>query len=81
MLFCCVGGWGDVLGWALAFPPQNKGSEYCAPLTSFDWNDTDPTMIGTSSIDTTCTIWDITVRAGAMVSWVVVAAPARARVT
>jgi hypothetical protein len=41
---------------------QNKSSEYCAPLTSFDWNDTDPTMIGTSSIDTTCTIWDLTVR-------------------
>jgi len=38
---------------------QNKNSEYCAPLTSFDWNETDPTIIGTSSIDTTCTIWDI----------------------
>ena len=32
----------------------------CAPLTSFDWNETDPNIIGTSSIDTTCTIWDIT---------------------
>ena len=38
---------------------QNKKSEYCAPLTSFDWNETDPTLIGTASIDTTCTIWDI----------------------
>ena len=38
---------------------QNKNSEYCAPLTSFDWNEYDPSMIGTSSIDTTCTIWDI----------------------
>jgi len=38
---------------------NNKNSEYCAPLTSFDWNETDPSMIGTSSIDTTCTIWDI----------------------
>ncbi len=38
---------------------KNTNSEYCAPLTSFDWNRTDPTMIGTSSIDTTCTIWDI----------------------
>jgi len=37
---------------------QNSKSEYCAPLTSFDWNETDPNMIGTSSIDTTCTIWD-----------------------
>jgi len=30
-----------------------------APLTSFDWNETDPSMIGTSSIDTTCTVWDV----------------------
>jgi WD repeat-containing protein 68 len=28
-------------------------------LTSFDWNLHDPSMIGTSSVDTTCTIWDI----------------------
>jgi len=34
---------------------NNKNSEYCAPLTSFDWNSTDPSIIGTSSIDTTCT--------------------------
>jgi len=38
---------------------NNKNSEFCAPLTSFDWNDADPKRIGTSSIDTTCTIWDI----------------------
>lgn len=41
--------------------PQNKNSEFCAPLTSFDWNETDPKRLGTSSIDTTCTIWDIEV--------------------
>jgi len=34
-------------------------SDYCAPLTSFDWNETDLQRLGTSSIDTTCTIWDI----------------------
>jgi len=39
---------------------NNKNSEYCAPLTSFDWNEADPNIIGTSSIDTTCTIWDVT---------------------
>jgi len=39
---------------------NNKTSEYCAPLTSFDWNESDPNIIGTSSIDTTCTIWDLT---------------------
>ncbi|CAM9347894.1 unnamed protein product [Heterosigma akashiwo] len=38
---------------------NNKNSEYCSPLTSFDWNETDPSIIGTSSIDTTCTIWDV----------------------
>ena len=41
---------------------NNKNSEYCAPLTSFDWNEADPSLIGTSSIDTTCTIWDLNVR-------------------
>jgi len=39
---------------------NNKNTEFCAPLTSFDWNEADPNLIGTSSIDTTCTIWDIT---------------------
>eukprot|EP00164_Ancoracysta_twista_P012639 GFYU01019901.1.p1 GENE.GFYU01019901.1~~GFYU01019901.1.p1 ORF type:complete len:328 (+),score=73.88 GFYU01019901.1:31-1014(+) len=42
---------------------NNKNTEFCAPLTSFDWNETDPNIIGTSSIDTTCTIWDIEKRA------------------
>lgn len=28
-------------------------------MTSFDWNEQDPNVIGTCSIDTTCTIWDI----------------------
>merc|ERR1712188_327868 len=39
----------------------NKSAEvkFCAPLTSFDWNPVDSNIIGTSSIDTTCTIWDI----------------------
>jgi len=38
---------------------NNKNSEFCAPLTSFDWNETDPSIVGTASIDTTCTIWNI----------------------
>ena len=38
---------------------NNKNSEFCAPLTSFDWNETNVNRIGTSSIDTTCTVWDI----------------------
>lgn len=44
---------------ALSLFNNSKTSEFCAPLTSFDWNDIDPNRIGTSSIDTTCTIWDI----------------------
>ena len=38
---------------------NNKNSEFCAPLTSFDWNETNLQRVGTSSLDTTCTIWDI----------------------
>ncbi|WOL02527.1 hypothetical protein Cni_G11246 [Canna indica] len=37
----------------------NRASKYSGPLTSFDWNDEEPRRICTSSIDTTCTIWDI----------------------
>lgn len=40
---------------------NNKTSEFCAPLTSFDWNEKHPNLIGTASIDTTCTIWDVNV--------------------
>ncbi|CDW52031.1 DDB1 and CUL4 associated factor 7 [Trichuris trichiura] len=36
---------------------KNRTSDYCAPLTSFDWNENDVGIIGTASIDTTCTIW------------------------
>lgn len=38
---------------------NSKTSEFCAPLTSFDWNEVEPKRIGTCSIDTTCTVWDI----------------------
>ncbi|KDQ21320.1 hypothetical protein BOTBODRAFT_99548 [Botryobasidium botryosum FD-172 SS1] len=30
-----------------------------APITSFSWNTLSPNLIVTSSIDTTCTVWDI----------------------
>ncbi|WFD06051.1 hypothetical protein MVES1_001389 [Malassezia vespertilionis] len=33
-----------------------------APLTSFSWNAPSPNLIVTSSIDTTCTIWDLNSR-------------------
>eukprot|EP00754_Rhynchopus_humris_P018736 Rhum_TRINITY_DN14613_c36_g1::Rhum_TRINITY_DN14613_c36_g1_i1::g.109208::m.109208/K11805/WDR68, HAN11; WD repeat-containing protein 68 len=38
---------------------NNKKTDFCAPLTSFDWNSTDARFIGTASIDTTCSVWDI----------------------
>lgn len=38
---------------------NNKQIEFAAPLTSFDWNPGNLNIIGTASIDTTCTIWDI----------------------
>ena len=28
-------------------------------MTSFDWSEVDQKLVGTSSIDTTCTIWEI----------------------
>ena len=30
-----------------------------APLTSFSWNEKSPSLVVTSSIDTTCTVWNI----------------------
>ncbi|KAI8380985.1 WD40-repeat-containing domain protein [Radiomyces spectabilis] len=36
-----------------------KQTDFCAPLTSFDWNETDPSLIVTASIDTTCTVWNV----------------------
>ncbi|KAH1107461.1 hypothetical protein J1N35_011229 [Gossypium stocksii] len=38
---------------------NSKTNKFSAPLTSFDWNYVEPHRIETSSIDTTCTIWDI----------------------
>ncbi|KDO27661.1 hypothetical protein SPRG_07291 [Saprolegnia parasitica CBS 223.65] len=38
---------------------NNRTGDSCAPLTSCDWSDMDPNILGTSSIDTTCTIWDL----------------------
>uniref|UniRef100_A0A7S1QJS0 Peroxin-7 n=1 Tax=Alexandrium catenella TaxID=2925 RepID=A0A7S1QJS0_ALECA len=38
---------------------RQNGLGHFAPLTSFDWNVDSPQCIGTSSVDTTCTIWNI----------------------
>nr|WCI15280.1 transparent testa glabra 1-like protein [Crocus sativus] len=38
---------------------NSHSSDFSAPLTSFDWNEAEPRRLGTSSIDTTCTVWDV----------------------
>lgn len=43
----------------LALLSNSKTPDHTAPLTSLDWNTMNPALIITSSIDTTCTIWDI----------------------
>lgn len=43
----------------LALLSNSKTPDHTAPLTSLDWNTVHPSLIITSSIDTTCTIWDI----------------------
>jgi len=38
---------------------NNVKSKYCGALTSFDWNMVNDALLGTASVDTTCTIWDL----------------------
>ena len=38
---------------------NNVKSQYCGPLASFDWNTVNDALLGTASIDNTCTIWDL----------------------
>ena len=37
----------------------SKSKTYCGPLTSCDWSRVNSAIVGVSSIDTTCAIWDI----------------------
>ena len=37
----------------------NTKQDFPAPLTALSWNRTDPSIIATASVDTTCTIWDL----------------------
>ncbi|KAG0024732.1 ddb1 and cul4 associated factor 7 [Entomortierella chlamydospora] len=43
----------------IKWEPYKTKANFCAPLTSFDWNTFDPALIVTSSIDTTCTVWNV----------------------
>lgn len=38
---------------------KKKDSDYCSPVTSFDWNKENLDFLGTSSVDTTVTIWSV----------------------
>lgn len=38
-------------------PSQNRNPP--APVTSFDWNRVDPSLLVTASYDTTCTVWNL----------------------
>lgn len=38
---------------------KKKDSDYCSPVTSFDWNKENLDFLGTASVDTTCTIWSV----------------------
>uniref|UniRef100_A0A1I7U273 WD_REPEATS_REGION domain-containing protein n=1 Tax=Caenorhabditis tropicalis TaxID=1561998 RepID=A0A1I7U273_9PELO len=40
-----------------------QNSQFGSALTSFDWNEVEPRFIGVSSVDTTCTIYDVEVGA------------------
>jgi len=45
----------------LTFQKEIKGNNkiFCGPLTSCDWSHINPSVVGVSSSDTTCTLWDI----------------------
>ncbi|KAI0373540.1 WD40 repeat-like protein [Pilatotrama ljubarskyi] len=56
-----VSGGGHKLTLKTALSGQSKvqNNTTGAPLTSFSWNEKSPSQIVTSSIDTTCTVWNI----------------------
>lgn len=33
---------------------NNKNSDFCAPLTSFDWNEVDPNLLGKNPLGGAC---------------------------
>ncbi|KAI8994070.1 WD40 repeat-like protein [Trametes punicea] len=53
------GGHKLTLKTALSGQSKVQNNNTGAPLTSFSWNEKSPSLIVTSSIDTTCTVWNI----------------------
>ncbi|KAF8629172.1 hypothetical protein AX17_005757 [Amanita inopinata Kibby_2008] len=54
-----VGGHSLTLKTALSGQSKVQSQANGAPLTSFSWNEKAPSLVVTSSIDTTCTVWNI----------------------
>ncbi|KAJ1860987.1 hypothetical protein LPJ73_001163 [Coemansia sp. RSA 2703] len=54
-----LGELGVVRGRLVSRAQMSTRADYSAPLTSFDWCAADPRLIIASSIDTTCTLWDV----------------------
>ncbi|GAB1528247.1 hypothetical protein RhiTH_011439 [Rhizoctonia solani] len=52
-------GLGGKLSQKIALSSSKNPNPSTPPLTSFAWNTISPSLIVTSSIDTTCTVWDI----------------------
>ncbi|QRV96767.1 WD repeat-containing protein [Ceratobasidium sp. AG-Ba] len=52
-------GLGGKLSQKIALSSSKNPNPTTPPLTSFAWNTISPSLIVTSSIDTTCTVWDI----------------------
>ena len=50
----------DQLNLMVAF--ERKTKNYCGPLTSCDWSIANNAIIGVSSVDHTCSIWDLNKR-------------------
>ncbi|KAF8736147.1 hypothetical protein AX14_000788 [Amanita brunnescens Koide BX004] len=53
------GGHSLTLKTALSGQSKVQSQANGAPLTSFSWNEKAPSLVVTSSIDTTCTVWNI----------------------
>lgn len=50
----------NIIERAKLFNSKNLSTNQLPPMTSFDWNKTNPTDLITCSIDTTCTVWNLT---------------------
>ncbi|KAF9516762.1 hypothetical protein BS47DRAFT_1390355 [Hydnum rufescens UP504] len=54
-----AGGTTGKLAQKIALSSSKNPNPTTAPLTSFSWNTVSPNLVVTSSIDTTCTVWDL----------------------